>query len=424
MPVDVLEHDDRIIDDKADRQRQRHQRQVVQAESEQIHHRERADQRQGQSQAGNDRCPGIAQKQEDDQNDQRQRDHHRQLDIGHRFLDRQCPVVENGQRDRGRQLVAELRQQFLDRLTDLDRVGARLPLHGHHDGPLLASLLGAEPGGRLVVLDTVGHLGDILQADRTAFAPGDDDRFIGFGAQQLAKRLDGPGMMAAIQNTGRQIDIGRLHRRLHLVDADAAGGQRRRIDLDPHCVFLRTVDHHLGDAIDHRDALADQVLPVIIQFGKRQYRTGQRQIENRIHRRIDLGVGGRGRHVGRELALGLGDRGLDILGGGIDIALHAELQGDRRAAELAGRRHRIDARNRRKRLFQWCRHGRRHGFRTAAREIGIDLNGRHVDRRQIADRQPGISQQAEKQDRQRDQRGHHRPADENRAEVHKLGCRL
>ena len=45
MPRDVLDHHDRIVDDKARGDRQRHQRQVVEAVAEQVHHAERADQR-------------------------------------------------------------------------------------------------------------------------------------------------------------------------------------------------------------------------------------------------------------------------------------------------------------------------------------------------------------------------------------------
>ena len=43
---DVLDHDDRIVDDEAGGDGQRHQRQVVEAEMRQVHHREGADQRQ------------------------------------------------------------------------------------------------------------------------------------------------------------------------------------------------------------------------------------------------------------------------------------------------------------------------------------------------------------------------------------------
>ena len=45
MAGDVLDHDDRVIDDEADRDRQTHQRQIIQAVAEDIHHTERADDR-------------------------------------------------------------------------------------------------------------------------------------------------------------------------------------------------------------------------------------------------------------------------------------------------------------------------------------------------------------------------------------------
>ena len=48
---DVLEHDDRVVHDEADRQRQRHQRQVVEAVAEQVHDGERADDRDRQREA-------------------------------------------------------------------------------------------------------------------------------------------------------------------------------------------------------------------------------------------------------------------------------------------------------------------------------------------------------------------------------------
>ena len=43
MVHDVLDHHDRIIDDKAHRDRQRHEREIVERKAEHIHHRKRAD---------------------------------------------------------------------------------------------------------------------------------------------------------------------------------------------------------------------------------------------------------------------------------------------------------------------------------------------------------------------------------------------
>ena len=70
VPDDVLQHDDRVVDDEADRERQRHQRQVVEAVAERPHHGERADDRERQRQAGDDRGREVPQEQEDDQDDE------------------------------------------------------------------------------------------------------------------------------------------------------------------------------------------------------------------------------------------------------------------------------------------------------------------------------------------------------------------
>ena len=62
---DVLQHHDRVVHDEADAQRQRHQRQVVEAVAEQVHHGERADDRHRQRQARDQRGREVAQEEED-----------------------------------------------------------------------------------------------------------------------------------------------------------------------------------------------------------------------------------------------------------------------------------------------------------------------------------------------------------------------
>ena len=47
---DVLEHHDRVVHDEADREDQRHHRQVVEAEVQHLHHGERAEDRERQRQ--------------------------------------------------------------------------------------------------------------------------------------------------------------------------------------------------------------------------------------------------------------------------------------------------------------------------------------------------------------------------------------
>ncbi len=86
MPVfdvsrDILEHDDRIVDDEASRDRQRHQRQIVEAVAQEIHDGERADQRHRHGDRRDQRRARIAQKHEHDQDDQDDRDEQRALDV-------------------------------------------------------------------------------------------------------------------------------------------------------------------------------------------------------------------------------------------------------------------------------------------------------------------------------------------------------
>ena len=102
VPVDVLDDDDRVVDHEADRDRERHQRQVVEAEIEQIHRRERAEQRQRHGDARNQRRPEIAQEQQDHQHDQDDGQRQRELDVRNRGADRRGAVEDGVDLDRGR----------------------------------------------------------------------------------------------------------------------------------------------------------------------------------------------------------------------------------------------------------------------------------------------------------------------------------
>src|SRR5258708_6827881 len=61
VPYDVLDDDDRVVDDEAGRDRQPHEREIVEAVAERVHHGEGRDQRQRNGDARNDGRPEIAQ---------------------------------------------------------------------------------------------------------------------------------------------------------------------------------------------------------------------------------------------------------------------------------------------------------------------------------------------------------------------------
>ena len=84
VTADVLDDHDRVIDHETGGDGQRHQRQVVDAETGQIHHRESAHQRQRHRDARNDRGRDIAQEQENHHDHQRDRQQQLELHVMHR----------------------------------------------------------------------------------------------------------------------------------------------------------------------------------------------------------------------------------------------------------------------------------------------------------------------------------------------------
>ena len=100
MPVldvagDVLQHDDGIVDHEAGGDRQRHQRQIVEAVADQVHRGEGADQRHRYRHDRNQRGAQVPQEGEDHEDHQQHGEHQGALDVaqrganGGRAVDRQ-----------------------------------------------------------------------------------------------------------------------------------------------------------------------------------------------------------------------------------------------------------------------------------------------------------------------------------------------
>ena len=90
------------------------------------------------------------------------------------------------------------------------------------------------------------------------------------GVGQLRLRLDGQVLARPCDGADRRVGVGGGDRRLHLVDADAARGQRVRIELDAHGVFLAAEDLHLADAVDGRQRRRDHLLGEGVELGQRR----------------------------------------------------------------------------------------------------------------------------------------------------------
>jgi hypothetical protein len=413
MAIDVLQHDDGVVDDEADRDGEAHQREIVDAEAEHVHHRESADQGERHGDAGNDRRPEIAQEEEDHHDDETDGQRQGELHVVHRGADRRRPVGQDIDLDHRRDRGLQPRQRRLDAVDRLQHVGPGLLEHGEQDA---APIIG--PGGEPGVLRPVHGPTDIADAHGSAVLVGDDDVVPGIRREDLVVVVDREIALVAIDAAGRAVDRrGGDHRR-HVVEGEAERGELGGIDLHPDRRLLLAADGDLGDAADLRDLLRQDILGVVVDHGQRQHVGMNGEEQDRRIGRVDLAVGRRVRQILRQLAAGGIDRRLDVLRRGVDVARKVELHRHRGAAERARRRHLRDARDLGELALERRRHRGGHRLRAGARQLRRDLDRREIDLRQRRHRQQRIGGDADQQDAGHQQRGRDRPIDEGRGEIH------
>src|ERR1700745_3860929 len=80
---DVFDYDNRIIDNESGRNRQRHEREVIEAVTAQPHHAEGARERERNRNTGDERRPEPAQEEKHHHHDERHRNDERQLYVPH-----------------------------------------------------------------------------------------------------------------------------------------------------------------------------------------------------------------------------------------------------------------------------------------------------------------------------------------------------
>ena len=126
IALDVLHHDDGVVDDNADRQHQAEQRQVVQGNAERIKETEGADQRDRDRNHRNDRGTPALQEQEDDADHQQDRDEDRLDDLVDGFADEDGGVIDDLVSEAGRKILAQLLHRIDHFVIHGQRIGARL----------------------------------------------------------------------------------------------------------------------------------------------------------------------------------------------------------------------------------------------------------------------------------------------------------
>jgi len=329
---DVLDHHDRVVDDEAGRDRERHQRQVVQAVAHQIHRAEGADDRDRHREARDQRGARAAQEHEDHEDDEHDREAELELDVAHGRADAESAVGEDLHLERGRQRRLQVGQLRLDRVDGRDHIRAGLAVHVEDDrGPRVL------PRAELHVLGARDDVRDVAQAHRRAVLIGDDQVLVVVDGQQLVVRVDRVRARRPVEAALRAVCVGVGDRGAQLVEAQADRGELASVRLDPHRGPLAARKRHEPDAADLRDLLREPRFDEIAHVGERHAVGGHREREHRRVCGVDLRVHGRRGQVRRQQRAARVDRGLYFLLGDVEREVQAELQRHDRGAGGARR---------------------------------------------------------------------------------------
>ena len=155
---DVLQHHDGVIHHEAHGKRERHEREVVQAVAQQVHHGERADDGERHGAAGNQGGGEVAQEEEDHQDDDGDGEEQGELHVVDGAANGLRRIESDGEIDGRRNFLAELGQQLFDVVHHLHGIGAGLALDGEDDGALVVV-----PGDDFVVIDAIDDVGELLR---------------------------------------------------------------------------------------------------------------------------------------------------------------------------------------------------------------------------------------------------------------------
>ena len=244
-PVDVLQHDDRIVDDDADHQRQGEHRHLIEGEAEHGDDREGADDRGRDRDGGDERRPEVAQEDEDDDGGEDAAEHQVFLDRVERCLDELRVVANQADLDVWRQRLLNLGHPGLDRVGQRDRVDAALLADGY--GQRRASVEHRDRRGDFAGVD---DLANVANANRRIAARRDDEVVEGLRAAQAADRAHRQLARALLEAPARELEVLRAQRRRHVGRRQAVGVQPVRVDLDLDFAAPGAEEEHLADAVD------------------------------------------------------------------------------------------------------------------------------------------------------------------------------
>ena len=415
--LDVLHHDDGVVDDNADGEHQREQRHGIGRIADEQHHREGADDRDRHRKQRDQRGAPFAQEQEHHHGNENDGRHQRANDLLDGRADKDRGVPEHGLSEVARKARREPAHGVANAAGDLDRIGAW-------------GLVDADRGCRGAVEPAVAILrfGAHLHARHVLDA---DDGAVGIGAQhdggeflrtrQPALGLDvdldlllAPGRRRA-DAAERGLDILARHRRDDVVRRHVELGEAIGVEPDAQRIVERTEQGCLADAFDPRQRIDDVDGRVVAEVDGIVGVVGGVDVDH-LQQRGGLLADGEAsaRHFRRQLRRGEAYAVLHV--DGVDVGIGAERKRHREVVAAVGAAgglvidRVVDAVDL---LLDRLRDRGLHHFGVGARIVGLHRDLRGHDVGELRDRDGGNGDRAGKRNDDGDDDGKARPVDED-----------
>src|SRR6266403_3535170 len=189
------------------------------------------------------------------------------------------------------------------------------------------------------------------------------------------------------ESTFGKIRVGSLERFANCFEADSIAVELVRVHFDAHGGTRTAPGKNLADAFHLRELLREDGIGSIVDLRGRNIFGTQRQQHDRGIGRIDLAVAGLTGKIGRKLAAGGVDGGLNVARGSIDVAVEVKLKSNAGGTEPARGSHLRDAGDAAELALKGRGNSGGHGFRASARQTRADTDGRKINLRQRCDGQ-------------------------------------
>ncbi len=327
--IDILEHDDRVVDNDADGEHHREQRQEIDRKA---HHPENGEARQQAERHRHCRdecCTPAPQEQEDHGNHEHRGFSQRHPNLVDRTADEKGFVRANGHLHALGKSGTDLLHHLLGRIGHCERVGAGL---AHDPKPHRGSAI--QPERRIGIFRTLLDPRDIAQANEVAVLGACDDQlpeFFGGGELPFDAQRDVLGL--SFDTARRQFHILRPEAVFDVRWGNAEPRQALRLHPDAHRRTRLAADEHPGHAADRGESVDEVAIHIVAELETAP--AWLRKDQEHDRRCIGIHFAHLRRHRFLREVLGCGsDPVPDVVGGAVDVPPRREFDRNVGAAVL------------------------------------------------------------------------------------------